>query len=831
VPGEDLAELIKRGPLPLADAADIGRQVAAALEAAHEQGVIHRDLKPANVRITPDGQVKVLDFGLAKALESATGSQTGGDAGMSPTITSLGTVAGVILGTAAYMAPEQARGKAVDKRADIWAYGCLLFEMLSGRRPFDGETISDTLAAVLARDPDWSLLPATTPSTVRHLVTRCLEKDPKRRLRDVGDARLELEEMLADRTASGRVRTVPLDPAPSLRPTLPRWAIGAMVGCVALGALGGALVVPRREAPSRGVVRLDLALPHDLRIEEYRVSPDGTMVAAIGAPRVAPGTAAPPRRIFLRRLDTGTMTALAGTDGATGFGFAPDSRAIGTTVPATLGSPQRNLIYVPIDGASPPYTLCPFNPRWSAIGGLSDGGSVVLQDGTDLVRVSSAGTVEPPVKVDLAGERGTISFARYALPGDGAILLEAIAYGTKGWYYRIGVLDLKTARVRFLFDDGGNPAYSRTGHIVFTRGDTLLAVPFDAKSLTLKGTPVALANGLYTEYGFVPARFELSNEGVLVHESGGRVAEGRRLGVIDDAGNVTPISDARAFQAVYADPSGGQRFVATITNGQGIDELHAGRLGEEGLRRVFAVPDADVFTPTIAPDGRTVVFGRHGRNAEDGVYVVDLDGTAAPRRIAVLPPDDIRTTVESVLPDASGVIVMRRGPDQNGDLYLLTIPAAGAPLGEWKPIVTGPGDESSADLSPDGRSIAYVSDESGRDEVYVASFGPGGTVGRPVRVTRTGVAYMTWSPDGRSIRYRTGGRAMEVPVATLPSSSIGNPRDLFDAEAKNVRMHNFFADGRELVLIRGENETDDIRRLSIVLGFSDDLVKKMAAAR
>jgi hypothetical protein len=320
---------------------------------------------------------------------------------------------------------------------------------------------------------------------------------------------------------------------------------------------------------------------------------------------------------------------------------------------------------------------------------------------------------------------------------------------------------------------------------------------------------------------------------VLVHESGGRTAEGRRVGIIDAAGNVTPISDERrAFQIVNADPSGGQRFVATITNGQGIDELFTGRLNEEGLRRVFAVPDADVFTPVIARDGHTVVFGRFGRNAEDGIYVVDLDGTVPPRRVAVIPPEDIQTTVEDVLPDASGAIVMRQGSDQNGDLYLVAIPAAGAPLGDMKPIVTGPGDESSAALSPDGRVIAYLSDDStGRPEVFVASFGPGGTVGHPVRATRTGVAYMAWSPDGRSIRYRTGGRAMEVPVTTTPSISIGGPREIFDANAKNVRLFNFFADGREIVLIRGENEADDIRRLSIVLGFSEELVKKMSAAR
>jgi serine/threonine-protein kinase len=300
------------------------------------------------------------------------------------------------------MAPEQARGRGVDKRADIWALGCVLFEMLSGRRPFDGETISDTLAAVLAKEPDWSLLPGTTPAAVRHLLARCLEKDPKRRLRDVGDARLELEELLADRTASGRVRAVP-GGSEAARPRLPRWAIGAMAGCLVLGAIGGALGFPRRASPARGVVRLDLELPADARFTEYAISPDGTMIAARGRPRVAPDAVGPPTRVYLRRLDSGTMTALAGTEGAAGSGFSSDSRSIGTTIPATMGSPQRNVVMVPVDGVSPPLTVCPFNPRWTTVATLNADGFIVLQDGTDLVRyLGSAGTLEPPRKVDLA---------------------------------------------------------------------------------------------------------------------------------------------------------------------------------------------------------------------------------------------------------------------------------------------------------------------------------------------------------------------------------------------------------------------------------------------
>jgi len=609
-----------------------------------------------------------------------------------------------------------------------------------------------------------------------------------------------------------------------------------MLACAVLGAALGGFVVSQRApaAAGTGVVRLDLDLPSNVQFTGFTVSPDGSAIAAPGTPRVPPGETQPPPRIYLRRLDSGTMTVVPGTEGAGLTRFSADGRFVTPTMPATLGSSQRNLVRIPVDGRTPPFTLAPWNPRWTTAGALNGGGVVALQDGTDLVRIAAnGGEPSTPVKVDLAGERGTIAFASYALPGDNGILLSAIAYGAKGWYFRIGVLDLKTARVQFLFDDGGNPIYSPTGHIVFSRGDTLLAVPFDPETMKLTGSPVPLANGLQTQYGFQPAAFNLSKDGVLVYAPGGRTAEGRRLGLVDPTGQVTPVSEERhAYQRARANSAGGRRFVATITNGQGIDELWAGEFDRQGLRRILAIPDADLFTPLLSLDGRTVVFGRRGHGAEDGIYVKSLDDASPARRIASLPIDDIQTTLWSLVPDGSGVVVGRTGADQKNDLYFCAIPTTGNALSEFKPFVAGPGDEGGGRVSPDGHWIAYSSDESGRREVHIAAFRSDGGVGDTLRVTKSGGENPFWSADGRTIRYvDPSGRVMVLGVATTPELSVGSPTPLFDSQKLNVIMNDILPDGRQLVIMRGEEESDEIRRLAVVLNFDRELVEKMKAAQ
>ena len=831
VPGDDLAERLRRGRLPLAESLDIARQIADALETAHEQGIVHRDLKPANVKLTPDGRVKVLDFGLAKALESAAADRAGPSATMSPTVTSLGTVAGVILGTAAYMSPEQARGKSVDKRADIWAFGCVLYEMLTGRRPFDGETISDTLAAVLARDVDWSALSASVPAKVRELLQRCLETDPKRRVRDIGDARILLEEVLADRTPSGRVRVTDVAPASPARPR----AVSAGVlasGVVAGLVLGWILAHRAPAATSPGVVRLDLDFPDDVTIDDYQVAADGSAVVALGAPRVAPGQPEPPKRIYVRRLDSGVATVRDATEGCRGFGLTADPRWIYYTIPTTTGSSQTSLVRAPLEGDAPPLTMAPFDPRWTTLGGLNNGDIVALAVGekTTLVRIPASGSgPTAPVPVDLGTMEGRTALARTALPGDKAILFSTVAYGARGWYYRVGLLDLESARATNLFDDGGRPVFVPPGTILFTRGDALFAVAFDPKARKLTGSPIPIASGFRTQFSFVPGQFELSANGTLVHERGGRTAEGRRLGLVGPGESLHAILDeAHPYETVRGGAADGKRFVLTATNGQGIDEMFTGEIDRPGLRRTLAIPDADILTPVLSRDGRRVAFGRRGRTKDDGIYVKDLESDSPPRRIAALPGESRESTLWAFTPDGSGLLGEGTDANAHGDIVFYDLSSSGGAPVAPTTVVSGPSTEGAVSLSPDGRFLAYASDESGREEVYVLPLSRGRAAGDALRVTRSGGTAPFWGGDGRQLRYQQAdGTVMSVPFAPSASPPFGSPALLYDAQKLHVIPSDVLPDGRQLAIIRGDEESDHIRRLSVVLNFSSVLAEKL----
>ena len=535
VEGETLAERIARGPIPTDEALALFKQIAEALEAAHEKGIIHRDLKPANIKVTPEGTVKVLDFGLAKALVED-GAVV--DISQSPTLTKEGTQAGVILGTALYMSPEQARGKTVDQRADIWALGCVLFEALTAKKCFFGETVTDTLAAVVRGEPDWAALPATTPRTLRDLLTRCLKKDPRLRVQHVGDARIALVE--AHEEPAGAA------PAHGIRKAHLYLVAGAaaVVGAT-LTSLFMSSPTPLADPVTRSI--LSLAPAYQLAVFQTRtvaISPDGRSVVWVGNQDGA-------RRLYLRRLEELEAHPIVGTEGAQMPFFSPDGQWVGFTTGFT------GLMKVSLGGGAPisiDQSVGGRGASWSADGtivftqGVQSGLSTIPSDG---------GPIETLTSVDReSGE--TTHRLMDVLPGGRGVLFTRGTSDLTTWDdASIAVLDLETGRHQILIEGGTNPRYSTTGHLVYARAGSLLAVAFDADSLEVQGVPVTVLEGVATSPNTGQAEFGLSRDGTLIYAPGDSWGDDHRVVWVDRDGDVEPLIETpRAFMTAGLSPDG-----------------------------------------------------------------------------------------------------------------------------------------------------------------------------------------------------------------------------------------------------------------------------------
>jgi hypothetical protein len=819
VEGSTLQDRIAEGALPVAEALSIGRQIAEALEAAHEKGVVHRDLKPANVKITVDGDVKVLDFGLAKALDPAGSAAplTSPTLMNSPTLTAAGTQLGVILGTAAYMAPEQARGAVVDKRADIWAFGAVLWEMLTGRRLFQGDTVTDTLAGVLKTEIDWKALPSSTPPNVLRLLERCLTRDRKQRLHDIGDARLELEEALVSRGVSA----VPI--ATATAPVFARTAmllgIGALAGAL-LGVLGWRWLAPPG-AVHPSVTRLSIVAPPGQELLSANLSPDGSTLALRMRPR---GDRQSPPRLYLRPLSSFDPRPVAESEAAIGFSFSPDSRWFYFVAPLARNATQLRVARVPVDGSSAPVTVRRWEESWTRGTLLPDGDILAsTEQGRKFVRLPASGADPPPASPFVTDLEGAgFAFTDERLP-DGSPMLVVQHYGSRGYQDGVASLDLASGKVHLLVDDAFYGVPLASGQLVFGRGDALLVAPFDAASLKVTDAPRSVLTGLRTvDDGEPYPRFELARNGTLLYAPGGRVGAGRHLVMVDAKGAITPWSSDRMPLQLEISSAPNGRLAQTAMEPNGLlFEIWIADLESPTLRRLVTTPGVDNHQPVLSRDGTRLAFRRYGRSAQDGLYVRSVEGAGGERRLAA-----ITSTLGYVpldwSPDGSRLLARRY---DNGRLDVVSFSPDGDPA-EPQPLLASSFDESDARFAPDGRALAFVSNENGREEVYVAALAADGNVGSSVAVSAGPGLSPHWRPDGRAVLFHDGqNHIMSVPVTTAPRIVAGAPEVLLDLDKLGLtHAYDVLPDGRLIVVARGEEE-GEIPRYDLVLGFTSELTR------
>ena len=811
--GETLKNKLDRGTQPIDEALETCRQVAEGLEAAHEKGIIHRDLKPGNIMIAPEGNVKILDFGLAKAF---VWEKTAIDIASSPTITAEMTKPGVLLGTAAYMSPEQARSRAIDKKTDIWAFGCLLYECLTGKRAFQGETVSDTLAQVLKGEPEWAALPPGVPLIIKSLLQRCLQKDPRNRLHDIADARLEIMDALSQPMGPEAV-------APA-KPLYLRWAIAASIAAIILAAAVGILIVRKTKVPPASpVVRTIIELPPGTQLTargewefgipvrtEIAFAPDGKSLVFSASPDGTGEKAV----LYRRPLDSAESIPISGTEGGSSPFFSADGKWLGFWA-------QEKLFKIASSGGIPVelfyfWNWPPFGVCWSPEGKII----TTRERGVGLSEFSQDGRPRELTKPD--PEKEYSHRLPFVLPGGKALFLTTMPFAW-GISASVEVLELETGKRRTLIEDGADARYVPTGHIVFVRRGTLMAAPFDLGSLKLTGPPVPVVENL----------LQAINAGDLLDNSG----SGQYC--FSDSGSLL-----YAHGGIFPDPENQLFWV----DRRGKDEPVAG----------FGKRPA--WMPRISPDGKKIAYQTYGKARDIWVYDISRgtstkvtsegqtlfvcwtpDGKhlafswskAGPLGIWWKPPDaraeatPLAKSEFNLFPgswtrDGKFLSVAESNPKTRWNILIVNVEEQ-----KLQPFVATDAMEQWPEFSPDGRWLAYSSDRTGRFEVYVRSF-PGGD--KEFVISNNGGVAPLWSPDGRELFYRglEWEKLIKVDITTQPEFSIGSPHVLFEhagGGGNPIRGYDITPDGQKFLFVvyPGSKPVEVVTKLILVQNWFEEL--------